>query len=305
MVLRETYKWDVRDVPFSMIHFQTYDTPYFTDDKWYREKLLTTKGTTAEDITPFYVNLNWHRNVVSLMLFDSIARQSSLPVLYLVPKASNVATTAYTFTYVGGTGTPIYEGYNYFMCTIPLNTQELGVYTARLYSPLIGEVVAESEVEFINVKTIDEYLYFNFANGLERGEGTTADFPFSLLNPNTLKRRFIKIIEGGIASGAITYESEGETFRDQRYLPHLLASRTYKNITLNVGNNYGVPDYMADCVNSILDCELIYVNGRKILRSSDNVPTVNVIDKNYPLVTISLEVENVRQNPNDIKVVLE
>lgn len=303
MVTNEKYRTVFADVPFSAVHFQTYPLPSFVEQKGYCDKLLIMKDRNgniySEDDLPYYVDMTNHKSVICVLMSNDYGVLGNPPQVHIL-----YDNTRYVYNMIYVVNEPSAQS-TYFQLPIPhnINTQVAlaseGCVTFQLFSAMTSEFLAETVVEFITPDKLTDCLYFNFYN-----EQNIPDFPFSSLTLGAYKKAFTKIIEGGIAPGAITFESEGETFRDQRFLPHLLASRTYKSITLSIGDNRGVPDYTADCVNSILDCSKIYVNGRKILRSADNVPTVTVIDKNYPLVTMSLEVENVRQNPNDYKVTL-
>ena len=81
-----------------------------------------------------------------------------------------------------------------------------------------------------------------------------------------------------------------EFYRDQRYNPTLLSSKTNRQWNVFFGNEFGLPDEAVDLVNRIWSCDNVLIDGKPV-GVSDNSKLEFVEEEHYPKRGVQITVE--------------
>lgn len=96
---------------------------------------------------------------------------------------------------------------------------------------------------------------------------------------------------GGSLFSETKFNVNSNNFRDQRESPRTLSAYPYKTETLTIGDNKGVPSWVAEKVNLIFCLSDILLDGEYHVRSEGSTPEISdTIDK-YPLYIYKMEIE--------------
>lgn len=82
-----------------------------------------------------------------------------------------------------------------------------------------------------------------------------------------------------------------EFYRDQRYNPALLNSRTLRVFPLYFGDEYGIPDDAIDLLNRIWSCDNVLVDNKPFGAAESSKFEFTEIDSAYPKRGVKLNVE--------------
>lgn len=87
------------------------------------------------------------------------------------------------------------------------------------------------------------------------------------------------------------FPAETEDFRDQRYSIRQLSSTPYETLTLAIGGQEGVPNWVARKINMYFSLSDTWVDGAKYSRSDGSTPQIEVINALYPMFRYKMTVE--------------
>jgi hypothetical protein len=294
MIIIEANKANLSDVPFTNINFNGFDVPHFSEEAVYEDVFFKPDAAMS-----YWFGTNAH-TFVFLKLKTTFNQSIYFCVKDEVGNVIGIRNFIHTIKTVGN--------WTYSYVKVPPLS---ALYEDKRYLAYIEKYTTEyvpimvAPIRQLPLKDFDKYLVFNYWNY----GGDILDFSFSTFN--TLNRGsfgsgnngLTYVIKGGIDTGASKVTAESESFRDQRFIPHMLTAHTGKTATLTIGDNRGVPEYVAEYINNILCCDTVYLNGQKIVRSGNSVPETKQIAKGYPFVTISVDIEYVATELDDFKVI--
>lgn len=289
MIPNEANSQFISDVPFTCINFNGFEVPYYSEEAVYQDVFF------KQDIlnTPY-----WFGNK-SMYIFLKIKTSFYLNNLFLRISSTNGVNM---YRDVDLTTIKVVGAWTYVYAIIPqiISDHNGTHYNVSIESHSDNDSRMIAPLRKILQSSFDKYLVLNFWNY----SGDVLDFSFDTFNtlePNNLGLNYV--VEGGVDTGATKQVVYNETFRDQRYTAHTLTAHTGKTAVLTIGGNKGVPEYVAEYINNILCCDTIYLNGKRIVRSGDNVPEVKQIVKGYPFVTVSVEIEYVATEIDDFSII--
>lgn len=90
--------------------------------------------------------------------------------------------------------------------------------------------------------------------------------------------------------GALKPGRSDERYKDQRYNPSLLSSRSYRQFDFVTGDEFGVPDDVIDLLNRIWGCSTVLIDGKSFaVADGQNMEFVEVED--FPKRGVKLVIE--------------
>ena len=99
---------------------------------------------------------------------------------------------------------------------------------------------------------------------------------------NDIPKKFQFRMDGGFASDGDKYLSEVEFRRNQRQEIQKQYDMPYTKHTLVLGDNMGVPSWVAEKINLIMALDNVTIDGVLYVRSEDSIPEQNKIAEFYP-----------------------
>lgn len=82
-----------------------------------------------------------------------------------------------------------------------------------------------------------------------------------------------------------------EQYRDERYNPSILNSKTFRQYPLNYGDEFGLPDDHIDLINRIWSCDSVSLDDKPFAISDGGKLEFTEIDGHYPKRGVKLTVE--------------
>lgn len=280
MILNKDNARYIVDLPFSSLRFTGFDVPYFTEKQYHCMPIFQDQ--------PY--NVYYSRGISQWAFLKVHQSLGSEPAFGLRDFDNNVIDVK-PLDFISTE-----NGWNYFAAELTYMNFNNNEYLVMELWDDSGNVLAKCPIHVMSDFKSELYLFFNYACSYN-----ALGFPFSTFlanNPNGIAN----IIYGGINVGTTKYGVEQETFRDQRYNQHTLIAYDRKTSTLSIGNANGVPEHIGETLNAILCCDMVYMNGKRIVRSGDSVPEPTVISKNNPFVNFAVDIEYVDSNPNRYSV---
>ena len=99
---------------------------------------------------------------------------------------------------------------------------------------------------------------------------------------NGTQKKFQFRMDGGFSSDGDKYLSEVEFRRNQRQEIEKQYDMPYMKHTLIIGDNMGVPSWVAEKINLIMALDNVTIDGVLFVRSEDSIPEQNKIAEFYP-----------------------
>ena len=223
----------------------------------YQEKVCYFQKWQTNDKTRIQVLTNYD------FYLEVVALDSDLPVLELLPEIMPTLVVS--------------ENFQVKEVEIDFSLLEEGVYFSRIIyngdEGITGEVISEPfEVREKHENT----LLFKYAN---------SENNFSVIFANDLE--FSLRVEGVIAD--FTPEADDVIYNDIARNSTLLDSIPYLSFILYVGNEYGIPAYMADKINRVMSCDILQIDGDHYAKKEGAAWDTKRADE-YPFVGLSLEI---------------
>ena len=282
MILLEENKPLITDLPFSCATFSGFEIPYFISPEEYHDVIID----NSSNINPFWWSII-RRPSVYVKIHGSLVPLGCVAQLNVVNSNGLIVNTLPFTVFTLPNGWKCLWRHN-----IPVLTHTISD-KFRFEISINGVVLANAPVRQEYMQNMDKYLNFNFYNT----SGDVAGFPFSYFGG--LGSNGITVsVEGGINIGNTRNLIEQETFRDQRFNTHTLAAHPRSTAILTIGSAKGVPEYVGELINSILCCDTVFLNGKRICRSQNSAPEPTNITKGYPFVNYTIEIEYVQTESN-------
>lgn len=98
-------------------------------------------------------------------------------------------------------------------------------------------------------------------------------------------------VEGCFLPQEVSFDSETESFRDQRHKSKLLSGFPVEKKTLSIGGGFGVPNWAARLINGIFCLSHVDVDGERMIRVDGGVE-LSMIHNDYPLYIYKIELEH-------------
>lgn len=98
-------------------------------------------------------------------------------------------------------------------------------------------------------------------------------------------------VEGCFLPQEFSFDSETESFRDQRHKSKLLSGFPVEKRTLSIGGGFGVPNWAARLINGIFCLSNVEVDGERMIRVDGGVE-LSMIHNDYPLYIYKIELEH-------------
>ena len=98
-------------------------------------------------------------------------------------------------------------------------------------------------------------------------------------------------VEGCFLPQEVSFDSETESFRDQRHKSKLLSGFPVEKRTLSIGGGFGVPNWAARLINGIFCLSNVEVDGERMIRVDGGVE-LSMIHNDYPLYIYKIELEH-------------
>lgn len=98
-------------------------------------------------------------------------------------------------------------------------------------------------------------------------------------------------VEGCFLPQEVSFDSETESFRDQRHKSKLLSGFPVEKKTLSIGGGFGVPNWAARLINGIFCLSNVEVDGERMIRVDGGVE-LSMIHNDYPLYIYKIELEH-------------
>lgn len=217
-------------------------------------------------------------------LTDSITLQWSVPNgIVIKSDLLNICTNLYTSI----TPALIYSDEEYDFYQLVITSLQEGSYKLILDQDGIN-TLQPLETAFFKITDDEVYLldtvlltYTNYEN----------DKDAVFVNEDGSKNVFQFRVEGGFKSGEMEDNIDNEDFRTQRYEEVQLSAFPYKVKTFTIGDNDGVPNWVATKINLIFSLSDVMIDGVYHTRSGSSVPEANELLLNKPQFVYKMNVE--------------
>lgn len=117
------------------------------------------------------------------------------------------------------------------------------------------------------------------------------EFDANFVNNDLTRNAFQFRIEGGFLSNSYEENVENEEFRTYRNEEVQLSALPFTIKTLTIGNNTGVPFWVAEKINYIFSLSDVMVNNTYHVRSGNSTPEQTELQPKNPLFIYKIDVE--------------
>lgn len=177
---------------------------------------------------------------------------------------------------------------SYFSVSKTINTPNF--YIANIIKD--GVIVSTSQW-FTVQEDAEDTVLFEYTNSKNEYDTIFID--------NEVQKKFQFRMDGGFSSDGIKYLSEVEFRRNQRQSIQKQYDMPYTKHTLIIGDNMGVPAWVAEKINLIMALDNVTIDGTSYIRSEDSIPEQNKIADFYPYFNYTFILESAENVFNEKK----
>lgn len=168
--------------------------------------------------------------------------------------------------------------------------------TIREFVVNLGSVVSRTNVEIFFAESAQGSRELSAIIDVDPGVENTVLIEYTnrrndfdtVFNP---ANKFSFRVEGCFLPQEVSFDSETESFRDQRHKSKLLSGFPVEKKTLSIGGGFGVPNWAARLINGIFCLSNVEVDGERMIRVDGGVE-LSMIHNDYPLYIYKIELEH-------------